>query len=55
MTALFGIFAFVVVNIEKINFIQGVASCLGIVMIVGISYFITKYMLKLLNELEKMQ
>lgn len=55
LTALFGIFAFLVVNIEKIILVQAIASAVGILIIAGCAYYLFKYLLKLLKELEEMQ
>ena len=53
--ALFGIFAFIVVNIEKLNNFQMIASAFGIIVIVIFFYFLIRYMVKKLKELEALE
>lgn len=55
LTALFSIFAFVVVNIENINTIQVAFSAVGIVFIAIALYFLVRYLIKKLNELGEME
>lgn len=54
LTALFGIIAFVVINIETITTFQVVASMAGAVVIVVIFVFTIRYLLKKLDELERL-
>lgn len=54
LTALFGIIAFVVININTINTFQIIASAVGAVVIVVIFFFAIKYLLKKLDELEQL-
>ena len=54
LTALFGIIAFVVINIETISTFQVIASIVGAVVIVIIFVFAMRYLLKKLDELEKL-
>ncbi|ELP8580278.1 hypothetical protein R1539_001836, partial [Campylobacter upsaliensis] len=54
LTALFGIFAFVVININTINIFQKIASLVGVVLIVIFFYFLIKYISKKLDELERL-
>lgn len=51
ITALFGTFAFVVVNIEKINILQITFSIIGICLILVAIYFFARYFKKYLNML----
>ena len=55
LTALFGIFAFIVVNIEKLNNFQMIASAFGIIVIVIFFYFLIRYMVKKLKDLEALE
>ena len=55
LTALFGIFAFVVINIETINAFQAVACAIGIVAIAVFLWILVRYLLKNLNKLGKMK
>ncbi|EDP7907515.1 hypothetical protein CHLV4142_10370 [Campylobacter helveticus] len=54
LTALFGIFAFVVIHIDTINTFQKIASLVGVVLIVIFFYFLIKYISKKLDELERL-
>lgn len=55
LTALFGIFAFIVINIETINKFQIIGSIIGIVIIFICLLLLVRYLLQKLNELEKMK
>ena len=55
LTALFGIFAFVVINIETISKFQIICSIIGIVVIFVCFFLLIYYLLKKLDELEKME
>lgn len=55
LTALFGVFAFIVINIDTINKFQIVASICGIVVIIIFFLFLIRYLLRQLDELEKMK
>ncbi len=52
LTALFGIFAFVVVNIESINKFQIIACVVGVVLIAIFFWILLRKLAKNLNELE---
>ncbi|ARE81511.1 hypothetical protein [Campylobacter helveticus] len=54
LTALFGIFAFVVIHIETINTFQKIASFAGIIIIAVFFYLLIKYIAKKLDELERL-
>ncbi|MBS4275585.1 hypothetical protein [Campylobacter vulpis] len=54
LTALFGIFAFIVINVSTINTMQITASLLGIIIIALFFYFLIRYMIKALKELERL-
>ncbi|WP_407379810.1 hypothetical protein [Helicobacter sp.] len=54
LAALFGIFGFVVVHIDTIGLFQACACFGGVVCIAVIFYFLLKYLLKNLDDLEKM-
>lgn len=55
LTALFGIFAFVVIHIDTINLFQSIASAVGIFIIVVSFFFLVRYLVKKLNELEELE
>lgn len=55
LTALFGIFAFIVINIDTINGFQIIASISGIVVITIFFLLLIRYLLRKLDELEKMK
>ena len=55
LTALFGIFAFIVINIDTINGFQIIASVSGIVVITIFFLLLIRYLLLKLDELEKMK
>lgn len=55
LTALFGIFAFIVINIDTINGFQIIASVSGIVVITIFFLLLIRYLLRKLDELEKMK
>ena len=55
LTALFGIFAFIVINIDTINGLQIIASICGIVIIAIFLFLLLRYLLLKLDELEKMK
>lgn len=55
LTALFGIFAFVVIHIEELTRFQMIASVIGIVIIAVFFYFLIKFIAKELKKLEKMK
>lgn len=55
LTALFGIFAFIVINIDTINGFQIIASVSGIVVITIFFLLLIRYLLRQLDELEKMK
>ncbi|MGX2981927.1 hypothetical protein [Helicobacter sp. 23-1045] len=55
LTALFGIFAFVVVNIESINTFQAVACVLGVIAIAIFFWILIRYLLKNLKKLRKIK
>lgn len=55
LTALFGIFAFIVINIDTINGFQIIASVSGIVVITIFFLLLIRYFLRQLDELEKMK
>ncbi|QOQ90338.1 hypothetical protein HW260_08845 [Helicobacter cinaedi] len=55
LTALFGIFAFVVIHIDTINLFQGIASAIGILIIAVSFFFLIQYLVKKLDELEKLE
>lgn len=54
LTALFGIFAFIVININTINALQIVGAISGIVVIFVCLFLLIHYLLQKLDELEKM-
>ena len=54
LTALFGIIAFVVINIETITKFQLVISIIGAVIIAIMFVFTMRYLVKKLDELEKL-
>lgn len=54
LTALFGIFAFIVIHIDTINTFQKIASFVGIITIAVFFYFLVKYISKKLDELERL-
>ncbi|MGX2982976.1 hypothetical protein [Helicobacter sp. 23-1045] len=54
LTALFGIIAFVVINIETITKFQLVISIIGAVIIAIMFVFAMRYLVKKLNELERL-
>ena len=53
LTALFGIIAFVVINIDKITSIQMLISFLGIFAIVIALVVALSFLIKILKEIEK--
>ena len=55
LTALFGIFAFIVVNIETINTFQAVACVIGIVAIASFFWILVRYLVKNLKKLRKIK
>lgn len=55
LTALFGIFAFIVIHIDTINLFQGIASAIGILIIAISFFFLIRYLVKKLDELEKLE
>lgn len=55
LTALFGIFAWVVINLKSIYLIQAIAVIIGVIVIFICFYFLIKYLIKFLDELEKMK
>ncbi len=55
LTALFGIFAFIVINIDTINKLQIIASICGIIVITIFLFLLLRYLLRKLDELEKMK
>lgn len=55
LTALFGIFAYIVINIDTINIFQAIACIIGIVIIMIIFFFLIKYLKKNLDELEELE
>lgn len=55
LTALFGIFAFVVINIETINTFQAITSIAGVILIAVFFYFLIRYLVKKLDELEELE
>lgn len=55
LTALFGIFAFIVVNIDTVNQFQIIASIGGIVIIAILLFLLWRYLLRQLDTLEKMK
>lgn len=55
LTALFGIFAFIVVNIDVVNKFQIIASIGGIVIIAILLFLLWRYLLRQLDKLEKMK
>lgn len=54
LTALFGIFAFIVIHINTINTFQKIASLVGVISIAVFFYFLIKYISKKLDELERL-
>ena len=55
LTALFGIFAWVVINLKSIYLIQALAIIFGVIVIFICFYFLIRYLIKFLDELEKME
>ncbi|GAD19355.1 hypothetical protein [Helicobacter fennelliae] len=55
LTALFGIFAFVVIRIDTLNKFQAVASVIGIAVIVFFFYFLIRYLIQKFDELEDLE
>ncbi|OBV29680.1 hypothetical protein BKN38_02175 [Helicobacter sp. CLO-3] len=53
LTALFGIFAFVVVHVETINTFQAVACALGAIVLSAAFYLLIRFLLRQLDELEE--
>ena len=53
LTALFGIIAFVVINIEKISLIQMITSFMGIFAILVALGISLKFLIRVLKEIEK--
>lgn len=55
LSALFGIFAFIVINVTTINVFQVVACVFGIVIIIIFLWILIRYLLKNLKKLGKMK
>lgn len=55
LTGLFGVLAYVVVNIHTISLLQLLISLGGILAIIVFFYFLVKYIIKKLKELEKLE
>lgn len=55
LTALFGIFAWIVINIKSIILLQAITIIIGIIFIFIAFYILIKYLIKLLKDLENME
>lgn len=55
MTAVFGIFAFIVINIETINAFQAFACVLGIIIVAVFLWILVRHLLKNLKTIRKMK
>ena len=55
LSALFGIFAFIVINVTTINVFQVVACVFGVVIITIFLWILIRYLLKNLKKLGKMK